>query len=132
MEKKIDNEYLNNRMAEIVSQNNFFDVILQLKEFEKEYKTSDFYKTTKLNLMDLIKDARLFYLTNVQYLVQKINEVFENINSEKLLQILDETGDILEANNQATLEQIKEFKEAGGEELIEKEKIVQLLGKKVS
>lgn len=132
MEKKIDNEYLNNRMAEIVSQNNFFDVILQLKEFEKEYKTSDFYKTTKINLMDLIKDARLFYLTNVQYLVQKINEVFENINSEKLLQILDETGDILEANNQATLEQIKEFKEAGGEELIEKEKIVQLLGKKVN
>lgn len=130
MEKKIDNEYLNNRLAEIVNQDNFFDVILQLKEFEKEYKTSDFYKTTKLNLMDLIKDARIFYLTNVQYIVKKINEVFENINSEKLLEILDETGDILEANNQATLEQIKEFKDAGGEDIIEKEKIVQLLGRK--
>ncbi len=130
MEKKIDNEYLNNRLAEIVNQDNFFDVILQLKEFEKEYKTSDFYKTTKLNLMDLIKDARIFYLTNVQYIVKKINEVFENVNSEKLLEILDETGNILEANNQATLEQIKEFKDAGGEEIIEKEKIIQLLGKK--
>lgn len=132
MEKKIDNEYLNDRLAEIVNQDNFFDVILQLKEFEKEYKTSDFYKTTKLNLMDLIKDARIFYLTNVKYIVKKINEVFENVNSEKLLEILDETGDILEANNQATLEQIKEFKDAGGEEIIEKEKIVQLLGKKVN
>ncbi len=130
MEKKIDNEYLNSRLAEIVNQDNFFDVILQLKEFEKEYKTSDFYKTTKLNLMDLIKDARIFYLTNVQYIVKKINEVFENVNSEKLLEILDETGDILEANNQAILEQIKEFKDAGGEEIIEKEKIIQLLGKK--
>lgn len=130
MEKKIDNEYLNDKLAEIMSQSNFFDVILQLKEFEKEYKTSDFYKSTRINLMDLVKDARIFYFTNTKYIIEKVNALIEGISSEKLLSILDETGDILEANNQATLEQFKEFKELGGNELIEKEKIAQLLGKK--
>ena len=129
MEKKIDNEYLNERLAEIVNQDNFFDMVLELKEFEKEYKTSDFYKTTKLNLMDLIRDARMFYLTNTKCIVNKINEVFNNVNSEKLLEILDETGAILEENNQATLQQIQEFKELGGDKIVENEKIIQLLSK---
>ena len=118
MEKKIDNEYLNNRMAEIVSQNNFFDVILQLKEFEKEYKTSDFYKTTKLNLMDLIKDARIFYLTNTKIIKDKINNIINNLDGEKIADILDKGGSILQANNEATLAQLEEFKELGGADII--------------
>ena len=116
---ELTNEYLNTRLYEILTQNsNFFDVILKLKEFEKEYKQSDFFKQTKTPLFDLVNEAKMFYLTNTSILIAKLNKIIEGISVDKLLTVLQEGGSILESNNNATLEQLKEFKELGGVDII--------------
>lgn len=116
---KFTNEYLNTKLYEILTQSsNFFDVILKLKEFEKEYKQSDFFKQTKMSLFDLVNEAKIFYLTNTSILIAKLNKIIEGISVDKLLSVLQEGGSILESNNNATLEQLKEFKELGGVDII--------------
>lgn len=116
---ELTNEYLNTRLHEILTQNsNFFDVVLQLKEFEKEYKQSDFFKTTKMPLFNLINEAKIFYLTNTTILIDKLNKIIDGLDVDKLLAVLQEGGSILEKNNDATLEQLKEFKELGGTDII--------------
>jgi len=122
---ELTNEYLNNKLKEILEEtDNFFDVLLKLKDFEKEYKQSDFYKITKINLMDLVKDARVFYLTNIKAISDKINDIINNLDAEKLADILDKGGSILEANNEATLTQLEEFKELGGADIIKNQRIL--------
>ena len=119
------NEYLNKRLFEILDgSENFFDVLLELKEFEKEYKQSTFYKTTKINLIDLIKDARIFYLTNTKVISNKINNIINSLDGEKIAAILDQGGSILQANNEATLAQLQEFKELGGADIIKNQMIL--------
>lgn len=122
---ELTNEYLNTRLHEILTQSsNFFDVILQLKEFEKEYKQSDFFKITKMPLMEIAREAKIFYLTNTSILIDKLNSIINGLDVEKLLNVIEESGDILEKNNNATLEQIKEFKEFGGIKILENQKIL--------
>lgn len=116
---ELTNEYLNTRLHEILTQSsNFFDVVLELKEFEKEYKQSDFFKTTKMPLMEIVREAKIFYLTNTAILIDKLNKIIDGLDVDKLLAVLQEGGSILEKNNDATLEQLKEFKELGGVDIV--------------
>ena len=116
---ELTNEYLNTRLHEILTQSsNFFDVVLKLKEFEKEYKQSDFFKQTKIPLMEIVREAKIFYLTNTSILIDKLNKIIEGLDVDKLLAVLQEGGSILESNNNATLEQLKEFKELGGVDIV--------------
>ena len=116
---ELTNEYLNTRLHEILTQSsNFFDVVLKLKEFEKEYKQSDFFKQTKISLFDLVNEAKIFYLTNTSILIDKLNKIIDGLDVDKLLAVLQEGGSILEKNNDATLEQLKEFKELGGVDIV--------------
>ena len=129
---EFNNEYLNKKLSEIVEKDNFFDVILELKEFEKEYKQSNFYKTTKINLMDLVKDARIFYLTNTKNLTDKLNKIINSLDGEKIAAMLDEGASILEANNEATLAQLQEFKELGGADIIKNQTILNKKDKNIN
>ena len=116
---ELTNEYLNTKLHEILTQSsNFFDVVLELKEFEKEYKQSDFFKTTKMPLMEIAREAKIFYLTNTAILIDKLNKIIDGLDVDKLLAVLQEGGSILEKNNDATLEQLKEFKELGGVDIV--------------
>ncbi len=127
------NEYLNQKLFAILDGGtNFFDVVLQLKEFEKEYKQSDFYKKTKLDLMDLIENAKMFYLTNTKILTDKINNIINGITVDKILEVLEQGGSILESNNEATLAQLQEFKELGGAEIIKNQRELDNRNKKVN
>ncbi len=129
---EFNNEYLNKKLSEIVEKDNFFDIILELKEFEKEYKQSNFYKTTKINLMDLVKDARIFYLTNTKHLTDKLNKIINSLDGEKIAAILDEGASILQANNEATLAQLQEFKELGGADIIKNQTILNKKDKNIN
>ena len=116
---ELTNEYLNTRLHEILTQSsNFFDVVLELKEFEREYKQSDFFKITKMPLMEIAREAKIFYLTNTSILIDKLNKIIDGLDVDKLLAVLQEGGSILEKNNDATLEQLKEFKELGGVDIV--------------
>ncbi len=69
----------------------FLDSILVLKKTEKEYNSSDFYKTTRIPLLELYKNYFEYYQSRYG-LEDKINELVnsldENLVSDKIEKIV--------------------------------------------
>ena len=61
----MNNQELELKIKEIIEMPNMFDMIIAAKDFEKDYKTSDFYKATKISLMEIIKDAKVTDLSKL-------------------------------------------------------------------
>ena len=90
----MNNQELLIKFMTIANHNNIFDICCELKQFKKEYKTSDFYKTTKMPLNAAYKlfiETRGFMLYNKlnnwlepEFLGDKINEIIDSISEEKL------------------------------------------------
>jgi hypothetical protein len=55
----MNNQELELKVKELLEIENFFDMIIAVKDFEKDYKGSDFYKTTKMPLMEVIKHSKV-------------------------------------------------------------------------
>ena len=47
----MNNQELELKVKELLAIENFFDMIIAVKDFEKEYKNSDFFKSTKMSLI---------------------------------------------------------------------------------
>ena len=54
----MNNQELELKIKEIINIPNMFDMIIAAQNFEKEYRKSDFYKTTKMPLNEVIKNAK--------------------------------------------------------------------------
>ena len=110
----MDNVELEQKVKEILNITNFFDMLLAAKEFEKDYKTSDFYKITKIPLMEVLKEVKSFYTFSVDAVVEKIQTVVNNLDLTKLNSLFDEMGNLLQKENQETMKilgELKDFKD---------------------
>ena len=61
----------------------YLEILVKLKKKEKEYKKSDFYKLTKINIFELYKNYYVLYQQRYG-LMNKITEIIESINEEAL------------------------------------------------
>ena len=110
----MDNVELEQKVKEILNITNFFDMLLAAKEFEKDYKTSDFYKITKIPLMEVLKEIKGFYTFSVDAIVEKIQTAVNNLDLTKLNSLFDEMGNLFQKENQETadmLNSLKDFKD---------------------
>ena len=110
----MDNVELEQKIKEILNITNFFDMLLAAKEFEKDYKTSDFYKITKIPLMEVLKEVKSFYTFSVDTIVEKIQTVVNNLDLTKLNSLFDEMGNLFQKENQETMKilgELKDFKD---------------------
>ena len=110
----MDNVELEQKIKEILNITNFFDMLLAAKEFEKDYKTSDFYKITKIPLMEVLKEVKSFYAFSVDAVVEKIQTAINNLDLTKLNSLFDEMGNLFQKENQETadmLNSLKDFKD---------------------
>ena len=110
----MDNIELEQKVKEILNITNFFDMLLAAKEFEKDYKTSDFYKITKIPLMEVLKEVKSFYTFSVDAVVEKIQTVVNNLDLTKLNSLFDEMGNLFQKENQETMKilgELKDFKD---------------------
>ena len=110
----MDNVELEQKVKEILNITNFFDMLLAAKEFEKDYKTSDFYKITKIPLMEVLKEVKSFYTFSVDAVVEKIQTVVNNLDLTKLNSLFDEMGNLFQKENQETMKilgELKDFKD---------------------
>ena len=108
------NVELEQKVTEILNITNFFDMLLAAKEFEKDYKTSDFYKITKIPLMEVLKEVKSFYTFSVDAIVEKIQTAVNNLDLTKLNNLFDEMGNLFQKENQETadmLNSLKDFKD---------------------
>ena len=110
----MDNVELEQKVKEILNITNFFDMLLAAKEFEKDYKTSDFYKITKIPLMEVLKEVKSFYTFSVDAVVEKIQTVVNNLDLTKLNSLFDEMGNLFQKENAETMKilgELKDFKD---------------------
>ena len=110
----MDNVELEQKVKEILNITNFFDMLLAAKEFEKDYKTSDFYKITKIPLMEVFKEAKSFYTFSIDTIVEKIQTAINNLDLTKLNSLFDEMGNLFQKENAETikiLDELKDFKD---------------------
>ena len=107
----MNNQELELRVKEILENKNFFDMIEATLAFEKEYKGTEFYKKTKMPLMEVIKNAKMWYLSQMENIGDKIQNLISGLDFSNINDILNQLGDVYTKENEETLNIFKEFKE---------------------
>ena len=107
----MNNQELELKIKEILSIENFFDMIEAVFAFEKEYKTTEFYKKTKMSLVEVIKESKIWYALQFKDIESKIQSFINGLDLSNLNNILEQLGDVYGQENEETLNIIKEFKE---------------------
>ena len=105
----MNNQELELKVKEILAIENFFDMIEATIAFEKEYKTTSFYKKTKMSLMDVIKTSKAWYLIQLKDLGNTIQSLIDGLNMENISNIIGQFGDMYGQENEEILNIVKEF-----------------------
>lgn len=109
----MNNVELEKKILEIISEDNYFEMVTKAVQFEKEYKTSDFYKLTKRPLMDVIKETKIYYALQLKDLGRYVQDFMDNLSLEKAMQFFDKLGETFSQENgeiMEGLEVLKNFK----------------------
>lgn len=107
----MNNQELESKVKEILSIENFFDMMEAVFAFEKEYKTTEFYKKTKMSLIEVMKESKIWYALQLKDIGNKIQSLINNLDLSNLNNVLEQLGDVYGQENEETLNIIKEFKE---------------------
>ena len=107
----MSNAELELKIKEILSIENFFDMIEKVVEFEKEYKGTSFYKKTKMPLMEVIKNGKVGYSLQLKDIANVIQGMIDSLNVENVNSILSQLGEVYSKENTETLSIINEFKD---------------------
>ena len=107
----MNNTELEIKLKELLNAKNYFDYALSVKEFEKEYKNSEFYKITKKPLKDVLFEARLHYFFTFDGIGGRVQEVIDSLTLEKLESIMDKMAEVFMKENTDVLDAAKILKE---------------------
>ena len=107
----MNNIELQDKVLEILKEENYFELIMKAKEFEPEYKSSDFYKATKKPLMEVLKESKVFYALQLKDLSKYIQEVIDGLSLEKVNSLLDQIGMTFGQENNDIIESLEAFKD---------------------
>ena len=107
----MNNQELELKIKEILNNKNFFDMIESVMEFEKEYKGTDFYKKTKMPLIEVIKNAKVWYSLQWEDIGIKLQKLINNLDFSNINKILDQVGSFYGQENEDILNIINEFKD---------------------
>lgn len=87
------NQEIIEKINTLMSENeNFCDLLLALKNFNKEYKKSDFYKKTRISLNRLVKQYRAYSFTNLDEIFDRVQEKINNLDLSNVQNIVDTLG----------------------------------------
>ena len=87
------NQEIIEKINTLMSENeNFCDLLLALKNFNKEYKKSDFYKKTRISLNRLIRQYRAYSFTNLDEIFDRVQEKINNLDLSNIQNIVDTLG----------------------------------------
>lgn len=105
----MNNQELELKVKEILANKNFFDMIETMIAFEKEYKGTDFYKKTKMSLMEVVKNAKIWYALQLEDLVNKIQTAIDGLDLAKLHSLLDDMGKVFDKENEEIMSAITQL-----------------------
>ena len=107
----MNNQELELKVKEILNNKNFFDMVEAVVAFEKEYKGTEFYKKTKMPLMEVIKNAKMWYSLQLEDIGRKVQDFINGIDLGNLTNLVDQIGDVFGQENEETLNILREFKD---------------------
>ncbi len=97
------NQELEQKVEKFLEIENYFDFIEAVCNFEKEYKSSNFYKKTKMPLMAVVKEARWFYGLNINAISTKIQTAVDKLDLTHLMELIDKIGLTYQTENNEIL-----------------------------
>ena len=110
----MDNKELELKIKSILSNSNIFDVLVEANNFKKEYKKTDFYKKTKIKLMDILKYSKIFYMLQSSTIIDNLQSIIDSLDVDKLMQVIDNISEVFSNENQETmgmLNSLEDFKD---------------------
>lgn len=102
---------LETKIKELIAIENYFDMIEAVNAFEKEYKSTGFYKTTKKPLIEVMREARVHYALQLQDLTEKIQSMINDLSLEKVQDLLNQLGDVFTQENTEVQDSLKILKD---------------------
>lgn len=105
------NKELETKILEILEIKNFFEMVLKAKDFEKDYKKSEFYSITRMSLMDVLKYSRIWYTLNLTTLKKDVQELIDGLSLENIQNILDEAGAFVTEQNEEGMNFLTQLKD---------------------
>jgi len=106
----MDNIELEQKILDIIKEDNYFEMVTKAVAFEKEYKTSNFYKITKKPLSEVIKETKIYYALQLKDLGRYIQDMIDNLSLEKVSALLDKLGMQFQDENEEILNGLEVFK----------------------
>lgn len=107
----MNNTELEQQILEIINKDNFFDMVLAAKDFEPEYKKSDFFKETKMPLNEVIKNTRLHYALQLRDLSKAIQRIINNLDLSSFDALLNQIETMFTHENEEIQESLEVFKD---------------------
>ena len=107
----MNNIELEARIKTLCAIENYFDMVIAIKDFEKEYKTTDFYKMTKRSLENVVKEARLHYALQLKDLGRQLQTLIDNLSLENVNDLLDKMGLVFGEENKEIKESLEIMKD---------------------
>lgn len=107
------------RILDETSKESFCDGIIKILSYEKEYKQSDFYKTTKIPLLQLYKNYKESIAFSPKEIFNYIQENIDKLNLENLDNVLNQFVHETDSEYNDTIQKAKDagfadkLKEAG-------------------
>ena len=107
----MNNQELELKIKEIINILNMLDMIIPAQNLEKAHRKSDFYKITKMPLNEVIKNAKVYYTLSYQGILEKIQSLINDLDFNKINDLLDQLGSTFEQENNETMAMINELKD---------------------
>lgn len=96
----MNNEELYLKLNEIMQIENTFDAILALKEFEKSYKNSEFFKQTKMSVKEVVEYYKTLNPINILSLKNDLQKLVNEIDFDNFMGMFDKMADVFAKENQ--------------------------------
>ena len=106
----MDNIELEQKVLEIIKEDNYFELITKALAFEKEYKTSDFYKATKKSLMEVIRESRIHYALQLRDMTRQLQKMLDSLDLSNVNQVLEQMSSVFANENEEIQTSLEDFK----------------------
>ena len=105
----MNNQELELKVKEILAIENFFDMMEAAIAFEKEYKGTNFFKKTKMPLVEVIKNSKMWYAFQLKGIGEKVQELINKLDFTNVNDIINNLGSTYAQENSEMMDIIKEF-----------------------
>lgn len=102
---------INELVKTIAESDDICTAILMIKNNEKEYKQSDFYKQSKIDLMSLVEFYKKLNPINLNGLKEQVQELIDSLSLDKIESLFNQFIGDSEQLTQIFGEKIEDFKE---------------------